>query len=262
MFKKLLAILSTSLVAFIVSFQPAQAIVRTEHQGALDIPADELIDDDLYLAGEIVNVDGTVNGDLYVAGGTVNIRGTINGDVIVAGGTVTVADATIEQDLRSAGGSVIVSNTSIGDSLTAFGGTISIIGGNIDGGVNFLTGNQLVNSIVGRGILGAGGSVTIDSQIGKDVLVGVGSLSMGSTSTVGGDLTYYSEQPAQISNSAKIDGRTNYHQTYKHDSANRKEARKKALATSFGFKIWAYLATLFSGIILLKFFPQITTNYF
>ena len=49
------------------------------------IGKDEVIDDDLFVGGSTVTVDGTVNGDLITAGQTVTINGKVTGNVIAAG---------------------------------------------------------------------------------------------------------------------------------------------------------------------------------
>mgnify|MGYP003704659079 CR=1 FL=1 len=57
--------------------QKAQA-VAINNQGTL--PADQTVDDDLFISGETVSVDGTVNGLVIASGAVVNVNGTINGD--------------------------------------------------------------------------------------------------------------------------------------------------------------------------------------
>ena len=49
------------------------------------IGKDEVINDDLFVGGATVTVDGTVNGDLITMGQTVVINGKVTGDVLTAG---------------------------------------------------------------------------------------------------------------------------------------------------------------------------------
>ena len=50
----------------------------------------ETINDDLYVFGGSLDVQGTVNGDVAFFGGTSTISGLITGDLMVMGGTTTI----------------------------------------------------------------------------------------------------------------------------------------------------------------------------
>ncbi len=152
------------------------------------IEADEVIDDDVFISGESVVVDGTVNGNLFAAGGSVTINGTVNGDLIVTGANVTV-------------------NGSVDGSL-AFGGQTLEVSGPVGGSV-YATGSSVVlerSATVGRNVLFTGFGLQAEpgSEIGRDLLVGgyqallygqverdvraeVGALEI--AGTVGGDVT-------------------------------------------------------------------------
>src|SRR5687767_15870586 len=49
------------------------------------IASGETINDDLYVAGETIVVDGTIKGDLVAFGQTITINGIVEGDLIAAG---------------------------------------------------------------------------------------------------------------------------------------------------------------------------------
>lgn len=57
-------------------------------EGNLLISASEVINDDLYLVGNCINIEGTVNGDVFVLAKKLVINGTINGDLNCAGATL------------------------------------------------------------------------------------------------------------------------------------------------------------------------------
>ncbi len=252
---KLLSIIITPLALLLFLPAQANAAIRADGEHVI-VETDETIDDDLYAAGETVTIRGTVNGDVYAAAGLVNVSGTINGDLIAAGGTITVSSATISEDLRIAGGNIVVSETQIGDSLSSFGGNITISGGSIGGGVNFASGTNVINTLIGRGLVGGGGVVSLDSPVGRDVFIGAGSLSLGSKAIINGDINYSSEQEADINSDAQITGNINYNPIEDQRAPDKEQIDHIFAGMAIGFKVWAFLSTLLAGAILLKLFPK------
>lgn len=108
---------------------------------------DEVVNDDLYIAGKDVVISGTVNGNVYAAGDTVTVNGEVKGDVFALGATVTIsgkvdgsahsfggdvvfdAQAVVQKDVTNVSGSFItVSNAVVGRDLIFLGGTADIAG--------------------------------------------------------------------------------------------------------------------------------------
>ena len=50
-----------------------------EFIGGNNIPAGQVIDDDVFIGGDNVVIDGTVNGDLFASGSTVTVNGVVKG---------------------------------------------------------------------------------------------------------------------------------------------------------------------------------------
>ena len=63
------------------------------------LPRGEVVNDDLYVTGNQVIINGDVEGDLVVAAGYVEINGVVNGDVLAAGGAVVIAGA-VQDDVK------------------------------------------------------------------------------------------------------------------------------------------------------------------
>ncbi|GAP13412.1 hypothetical protein LARV_01166 [Longilinea arvoryzae] len=84
------------LLVFILVLGLALAATRPVQAADFDndgrIEAGEVIDDDVFLAGDQVVVDGTVNGLVIAAGQSVLIHGVINGDLIATGQTVFIGE--------------------------------------------------------------------------------------------------------------------------------------------------------------------------
>ena len=86
----------------------ALPVVAAEFRGndTIVIGKDEIIDDDLFLAGNTITVDGTVNGNLFVMCSRAEINGTVNGNLVFAGQTLIVNGKV--RDSSFGGGSEIV----------------------------------------------------------------------------------------------------------------------------------------------------------
>jgi hypothetical protein len=71
------------------------------------IGKDEVIDDDLAVAGNTVIVDGVINGDLVAAGAKVVVNGKVNGSLMMAGRTL-VLNGQVGGTVYSAGAALMV----------------------------------------------------------------------------------------------------------------------------------------------------------
>jgi hypothetical protein len=241
---------------FIVLLLAAFPVFANESKNVV-LPASETVDHDYFGAGENVTVSGVVNGDAYVAGGTVVIDGTINGDLLTAGGTVTIA-GNIQGDVRTAGGNISVSGAEIGGNVTAGGGQITIdrstvIQGSIVGG----GGSMQIFAPIGRGATVGGGTVLLANKIGGDVTAGTGQLTLSSGAEISGNLTYWSENKASISEGATISGTIKQEIPPKDKDG---EAAAKGIVAAFVglalfFKISEIAATVIIGVIVLLLFP-------
>src|SRR5262245_54066587 len=115
MFKKLLVI-AFLLTIFALSPQKTSAKVIANQSGVTEITQSEVIDDDLFIAGELVQIDGVVNGDVYAGGETVRITGVINGDVHIGAGKIDIT-GTVDGDIYMGAGEVILRGATVGDSV-------------------------------------------------------------------------------------------------------------------------------------------------
>src|SRR5262245_36371106 len=82
------------------------------------VPAEEVLDDDLYAVGGNIRIDGTVNGDLIACGGEVLVRGHVTGSVMASGGKVTI-EGPVGGSVRAAAGRVTLSAPVHGDAMLA-----------------------------------------------------------------------------------------------------------------------------------------------
>ncbi|HVZ12600.1 MAG TPA: hypothetical protein VG965_06245 [Patescibacteria group bacterium] len=234
-----------------------------EPQKIVVLARGKTVDSDYFGAGNEVRISGTVNGDAYVAGGTVVVDGTINGDLLVAGGNITVT-GTVRNNIRSAGGNISISGATVGGNITALGGQINIDSANrLQGSIVAGGGNIQIFATVPRGVTLGGGNVVLGSVVGKDVFAGVGNLTITQNAQINGNLTYLSDQNANIAEGASISGHV------KHEIPQRNQVRASQIGrttahAAAGFlgilKIFDLVIIIIWGLFFITFFPVYTTN--
>ena len=169
----LAGISSLLLLAFLLV--PSARAFDARSGDQITIEADQVIDDDLYVAGQAVTIDGTVHGDVIAAGQIINFNGTVDGSFIAAGQTVIVNgtirdtariaaqalqfgnDARVGRDLMSAGYSLELRPSSMVGRDLAFGGYQALLAGDI-----------------GRNVRGDMRNLALRGAVGGDVNVAVG----------------------------------------------------------------------------------------
>ncbi len=224
------------------------------------LPKDRVVSDDYFAAGESVTVAGTVAGDAYIAGGMVNVEGTVKGDLLVAGGTVTIR-GTVEQDVRAAGGEIVISGV-VNGNVTVAGGSVTITdGAKISGNLVSGAGNLNIYSPIAKDITVGAGQLTIGNTVAGNVVAGVGELTLTPNAQVGGDLTYYSEEPVTLSAGAEVAGKVSHKQIQNKGYEKEKETAKNA-ARGFGMtaKILNVISAFIIGFLALRFFPQYVSS--
>ncbi len=172
---------------------------------SITIGEGEVIDDDLYLLGTTLIVNGTVNGDVFAAGTTIEINGTVNGNVSLAATDVTI-NGTVYQGARIAANSVTIAGMVAEDALI-LSNTADLISGGIVGRDLILTvATMTLDGSVERRVAGVADKVTHNGSIGAEFDMRVSNLIINDGASIGGDLTYRSENEAEIASGAEIGG--------------------------------------------------------
>lgn len=147
------------------------------------LPAGETVNDDLYVAGDTIVIDGDINGDLFAAGGTVTINGDISGNLFVGGGQVTI-------------------NSNVAGDIFAAGGTLSIKGTADD--VRVAGGEVTMNGQINGDMMTGGARIELNGKVNGDAFVGTDSLTFGESAKVGGKLSYAT--PAPLDEASRVAG--------------------------------------------------------
>src|SRR6267143_2121752 len=79
-----------ALVVLFLGLTPSPAAASDIRNGDVTVASGETINDDLYVFGGNIAINGTINGDLIAAGNSISVDGTVTGDVIAAGETVAI----------------------------------------------------------------------------------------------------------------------------------------------------------------------------
>jgi len=246
-FKGMAALLVAMLVTVLAAVPVLAADIRSGD--TVTVASGEVIDEDLYIAGNIIIVDGTINGDLLAAGGTITINGTVNGSVMAAGQTINI-NGEITHAVRAAGATLNISGDVNGD-LVVGGGEVNVAStARIGGDLLLGAGTARIDGLIEGDIKGGGGEVTLTNGVRGDIEVEVDTLTIASTANIEGNLTYISENEANIQSGAQIGGMT----THKLP-----EVREPATAAPFGGivgKVIAFLMTLLVGIVIILIAPR------
>jgi cytoskeletal protein CcmA (bactofilin family) len=203
---------SAGMALAFVLVAPVTATAMTIRQGdTVSIPGGETIADDVYAFGNTVTIDGTVDGDVVAFGQVVVISGQVGGSVIAAAQTVRI-DGTVDGSVRAAGQMVDVSGQVAGDVLA--GANQVGIGGTVNRDLVAGAKNVGITGMVGRNVLVAGDTLVIDGDVGGNVQAQSTQVTVGSTGSVGGNLEYWSAQPAVVQ--GDVSGATSRHEPQKN----------------------------------------------
>jgi len=144
------------------------------------ISKDEVINDDLFVGGNTVIVDGTINGDLIAGGQTVIINGKVTGNVIAAGSSVTV-NGEVGYDVIAVGAAVTIGpDAKIKYNAYTAGASVESQAGSLIGGSLLIgTGQGLVSGQITNDLLVAANRLRLESTVGRNAKIAVDNSSSG-----------------------------------------------------------------------------------
>lgn len=154
----------------------------------LTIDADEVIDDDLFVAANTIVINGVVMGDLVAVGSNLMVNGDIHGSILYLGQSF-VMNGTVKGTVYTAGTSMTVGpDTEIGRNLLFAGYSYRSEAG----------------SSVARDLLVAGYQATLNGQVHRNVYATLGAFEL--NGRVGGDVQAVVEPPDETFNPALFVG--------------------------------------------------------
>lgn len=221
--RSLLITLLLTLVLFALA-GPALA-ADTRNGDVISVDQGTTLNDNLYVSGRTINIDGTVKGDVTAVGQTVTVNGTVEGNLIVAAQTVTL-NGTVRDAIVAAQSFELGPNAHVTGNVNIAGANLeSKQGSAIDGDLAVFANQALIAGRIGRDVIGGMNGLELRGVVGRNMTVGVGE--KGSTqfmpsstpnlgvksglvlvdgAQVGGKLEYGSPSEATISPGAKVAG--------------------------------------------------------
>lgn len=135
----------------------------------------QMIDDDVFLSGERVVVNGIIKGDFYAAANTIVINGVVHGSAFLAAQTIEI-NGTVKGSLYGASQSIYLKEkASIERNLYYAGFALQAERGSKVGKDALFTGYQAVlEGQIQRDVLASIGALEVRGEIGRDVQVTVG----------------------------------------------------------------------------------------
>jgi cytoskeletal protein CcmA (bactofilin family) len=249
-------------IAIALSFVVSLFVVTTSPVLAMDlrqgdivtVSGGEEVDDDLYVFGSTVTIDGTVNGDVFGFARELIINGTVNGSVTFGAQIITV-NGEVDHSARLAGQTVLV-NGIVNSDLIALGSNVNIASTSKIGNDLILgTASARVDGEVVGDIKGGGADITITNGVGGDVDIEADNLKIASSAHINGNLSYTSKNEAQIESGARVGGETKW-----RVPELKEPSRKVGLFAGIAGVIWgkflAFCMILVVGIILLLVVPK------
>jgi cytoskeletal protein CcmA (bactofilin family) len=219
----------------------------------ITIGRDEVINEDLFLAGRTIVIDGTVNGDLYAAAENITITGSIRDSAMLAGGSITIT-GTVGHGVKAAGRELIF-NGYFGGDIVVMGENISIGEGAVLDGDYIVAGQKVrINGPINGYVLGAGQTISVSSSVRGDALFAVKTLTLQEGARLGGDLVYLSEEEAVIFSGAEVAGNVN-HRIPEYRERFKKIFPFMILAGIVG-KIVAFIMMVIVGLVFVLLTPK------
>jgi len=273
-----LSIFSLLILASLV-FAPAAQAFDGRSDDRIVIGKDEVIDDDLYLAGSDIIIDGTVNGDVMAAGNTVVINGSITGDLWAAGGSVTV-NGQVGDDLFAAAAAVTLGpDAHIGDDVFSSGASVETQSGSSIGGELMIGAFQgLVAGDVIENLRVGANRLRLEGTVGGDAWVAVNAaeqdytpmpmwfgpdapampsvpagLTFGEDASIAGKLTYTS--PAQVAIPSGVASQVEHQLPPADEQVAREVRRENGLGSWFLDSLRRLISLLVVGLLLARFLP-------
>jgi hypothetical protein len=195
------------------------------------IESDEVVEDDLYIFGDEVTIDGEVKGDVIAFGRLIRLNGTVDGDFIAAGQAIVISGK-IADDVRIAGQVLrIDKSAAIADDLIGAAFSLEFAeASTIEADLVYAGYQALLGGDIGGNLKGGMANCEIAGHIGGDVELSVdgdqagaqaytsgspppvslpnvpAGLTIRDTAQIDGALNYTSREEANIESDAQING--------------------------------------------------------
>lgn len=212
------------------------------------INAADTINNQLFAAGEWVEIAGVLNNDLYTAGNTITIEGSIKDDAFLTGKTITLKGSVTDMLVAAAEDLIIDGQT--GGDIIAAGRSIRLTENGTIGGNLFFGGEDIQiegSSVGGQGRIAAK-TVYLDGSFGGHVVIYSNNVTFGDRYFSPGETKIVSNEPLFRENLKVIPERLSI------------EVHHTPYLPVLMIQIWFYLSLLVIGTVLLLLFRETTKD--
>ncbi len=236
-----------SFVAIFIFSLPASAtrLAGGEH---FSLKADSLVDDDLILAVKEASLSGRITGDLLFAGSGLSLSGPVDGNVLAAGQHLSFKGP-VKGSVRAFCSDLTVEGM-VGRNLIAFCGTARLPEGTVvEKDVHVFSGNLMVGGKINGSLNFYGGELVIAGTVGRGAKIKADKITLVSTARIEGDFTYTSKKEAKIEEGAVITGQTT------HNLPKKKDGKPLSGWGIFWWLVWR-TSELLTGFLLIALFQK------
>jgi len=238
---------------------PAYALERRSGD-TTTVPAGTTIEDDLFISGRSVRIDGRVRGDVYAFAKTITVTGVIDGDLIAAGAQVVI-DGQVQGNVRAAGATLQL-NGSVGRNVTGAAqllqlGSAGRVSGNVVGAGETIS---LAGDVDGS-VTGTGQNLDLQGSIGKKAELTLDSLTLGPQARIGGTLTYYADHEVTVPAGTAAGGVTFVPVQREHSTPERVPPQQRFNAVGNFFSLTWLAGSALIGLVLLRLFPRFAAEF-
>ncbi|HEY0701374.1 MAG TPA: hypothetical protein VGD60_01280 [Candidatus Acidoferrales bacterium] len=167
------------------------------------LPAGKVIHTDLIVSSDNTTIDGDVEGDLIAFSRSVTVNGHIKGDVLAFSEELHV-NGVVDGNVRTFVKEVHLAGT-VERNVMAWAGDVNMDEKAVVKGTMTLgAGDAVLNGKLGGDLLSFSGSLQLDGNFGRNVMVRTGHLSIGPETVIAGDTKAQLRRQPEISPQAKL----------------------------------------------------------
>ena len=242
-----LAVVVTALSFAVALPQPASAAEVRRGQ-SISVPAGETVHNDLIVTGASVRIEGVVEGDVIAFTRDLTVTGHVTGDVI-AFSQEAMIDGIVDGNVRVFSGAVNLQGV-VGKNVSALGRSVDTVSkATVGGGMIVLAAEADLDGKMQRDLLGLIGRTDLDGFVGGQSYIRGGTLTVASSAEIRGPATFVGREQPVVESGAKLASPLRTELTQETRRTRQSGVRGVFRA------IFAYLAAVGAGILLLVVFP-------
>jgi len=167
------------------------------------LPAGQEVNNDLIVYAVRTRIDGDVDGDLIVFSNSLTVNGHVKGDIIAFGQEVRV-NGPVDGNVR-VWAQTLALNSTVGKNVSGWTASLEMDEkATVGGTITSIVGAGEIDGRVGGDVLVAGGDISINGALSRDVRIWAQHLTIESGAEIKGRTDYQGRRQPHVSPSAKL----------------------------------------------------------